>query len=144
MQAQTMQQQAVQTLAWESFSWRSGAENYRFEIKDQGLIGSLSVSDGRKFALPVVVWEALFDAVKANRRAKAKADAKLPARSGARWSEQESDELSAKFKTGRSIEDLAREHARTAWGIEAQLGKLGLWDRIERRPVTAAGPRSYP
>ncbi|MEQ1672879.1 MAG: hypothetical protein ABL893_18665, partial [Hyphomicrobium sp.] len=67
----------------------------------------------------------------------AKADANLPARSGARWSEQESDELSAKFKTGRSIEDLAREHARTGWSIEAQLAKLGLWDRIERRPIAA-------
>ena len=122
-------------LAWESFTWKSGAETYRFDIRDHGLIGGLTVSDGRNFALPVVVWEAMLDAVKTNRKAKTKSDANLPARAGARWTDQESDELAAKFKSGRSVEDLAREHARTAWGIEAQLGKLGLWDRIERRRV---------
>jgi hypothetical protein len=122
-------------LTWESFAWRSGAEDYRFEIKDSGLIGTLSVSDGRKFALPVIVWEAMFEAVKTNKKAKAKAYVNLPERHGARWSDQESDELAVKFKTGRSIDDLAREHGRSVWGIEGQLGKLGLWDRIERRRV---------
>ncbi len=122
-------------LAWESFSWRAGAENYRFDIQDHGLIGSVSVSDGRSFALPVVVWEAMFDAIKTNRKARTKVDTNLPPRAGARWTEKESDELAAKFRSGRSVDDLAREHARTGWGIEAQLGKLGLWDRIERRRV---------
>jgi hypothetical protein len=126
---------SVEPLAWESFSWRSGAETYRFDIQDQGLIGSLNVSDGRRFALPVVVWEALFDAVKTNRKAKLKAEENLPPRYGARWTQQEGDELAAKFRSGRSIDDLAREHARTVWAIEGQLAKLGLWDRIERRSV---------
>ena len=126
---------SVEPVAWESFAWRSGAEEYRFNIKDRGLIGHISVSDGRNFALPIVVWEALFDAVKINRKAKTKADVNLPARAGARWSETESDELAAKFKSGRSVDDLAREHAWTAWGIEGQLAKLGLWDRTERRRV---------
>ena len=59
----------------------------------------------------------------------------MPPRYGARWTQQETDELAAKFKSGRSIDDLAREHARTVWAIEGQLAKLGLWDRIERRSV---------
>jgi hypothetical protein len=134
-QAETEAEMLVEQVAWQSFAWRSGADDYRFEITDRGLIGKISASDGRKFALPIVVWEALFDAVKTQRKAKAKTDANLPARAGARWSEPESDELAAKFKTGRSVDDLAREHARTSWSIEAQLSKLGLWDRLERRAV---------
>ena len=46
---------SVEPVAWESFAWRSGAEEYRFNIKDRGLIGHISVSDGRNFALPIVV-----------------------------------------------------------------------------------------
>ena len=122
-------------LAWESFTWKSGAETYRFDIRDHGLIGGLNVSDGRNFALPMVVWEAMFDAVKTNRKAKARADENVPPRAGARWTEKESDELAAKFRSGRSVDDLAREHARTGWAVETQLAKLGLWDRIERRRV---------
>ena len=122
-------------VAWDSFSWRAGAETYRFEIQDQGLIGRLTVSDGRAFALPAVVWEAMLDAVKTHRKSKQKVDANLPPRAGTRWTETESDELAAKFATGRSIPDLAREHARTGWAIEGQLAKLGLWDRIERKPL---------
>ena len=126
---------ANEPVVWESFSWKSGAETYRFEVRDKGLIGSLSVSDGRQFGLPIVVWEALFDAVKTNRRAKLKAEENLPPRAGARWTESEADELAAKFRSGRSIDDLAREHARTVWAIEGQLHKIGLWDRLERRSV---------
>ena len=127
---------SVESVAWDSFSWRSGAENYRFDIRDHGLIGVINVSDGRTFALPMVVWDAMFDAIKTTRKSKAKADTNAPARYGARWSEKESDELAAKFRSGRSIDDLAREHARTVWSIEGQLTKMGLWDRIERRRVT--------
>ena len=126
---------SVEPVVWESFSWKSGAETYLFEVRDRGLMGNLSVSDGRKFALPLVVWEALFDALKTNRKAKSKAEENLPPRYGARWTESEIGELVIKFKTGRSIDDLAREHARTVWAIEGQLAKLGLWDRIERRSV---------
>ena len=120
---------------WDRFQWRAGAESYVYEITDQGLIGRLTISDGRKFALPVVVWEAMFDAVKTNRNAKLKAEVNLPPRAGARWTETESDELAAKFRSGRSPTDLAREHARTQWAIEGQLAKLGLWDRLERKPL---------
>lgn len=122
-------------LTWESFVWRAGADTYTFDVQDRGLIGSLSVSDGRKFALPIVVWEGLLDAIKTNRRAKIKAQENLPPRAGARWTDRESDELAIKFKTGRSIDDLAREHSRTHWAIEGQLAKLGLWDRIGRRAL---------
>ena len=130
-----MAEQVADQVAWESFSWRAGAETYRFEIQDRGLIGRLSVSDGRAFALPAVVWEAMLDAVKTHRKAKQKFETNLPPRAGARWTEAESDELAAKFASGRSIRDLAREHARTEWAIEGQLAKLGLWDRIERKPL---------
>lgn len=126
---------SVEPVSWETFVWRAGAETYRFELSDRGLIGRLSVSDGRTFALPAVAWEAMLTAVKENRKARSKVDSNLPARAGARWTETESDELAAKFRSGRSIEDLAREHARTAWGIEGQLAKLGLWDKVERRRV---------
>jgi hypothetical protein len=126
---------SAEPIVWESFAFKTGAEAYVFEVRDKGLIGALSVSDGRKFALPLVVWEALFDAVKTNRRAKLKAEENLPPRAGARWTGTEIDELEAKFRSGRSIEDLAREHARTVWAIEGQLAKMGLWDRLERRRV---------
>ena len=98
-------------------------------------MGIVRAGGDRNFALPMVVWEALLDAIKANRKAKAKSASNLPPRAGARWTEQESDEVAAKFSSGRSIDDLAREHARTSWAIEGQLAKLGLWDRIARRRV---------
>ena len=126
---------SVEPVAWGSFTWRSGADTYRFDIQDQGLIGRLSFANGRNFSLPMVVWEALFDTIKTNRKAKAKADTNLPPRAGARWTDSESDELAAKYRSGRSIDDLAREHARTEWAIETQLSKIGLWDRIERRRI---------
>ena len=126
---------SVEPVVWESFTWKSGAESYVFEVHDKGLIGTLSVSDGRKFGLPLVVWEALFDAVKTNRRAKLIAEENLPPRAGARWTNSETDELAAKFRSGRSIDDLAREHARTVWANEGQLAKMGLWDRLERKRV---------
>ena len=126
---------SVKPVVWESFTWKSGAESYLFEVRDSGLIGSLSVSDGRKFALPLVVWEAIFDAVKTNRKAKSRAEENMPPRYGARWTGSESDELAVKFRSGRSIDDLAREHGRTVWAIEGQLAKAGLWDRIERRRI---------
>lgn len=126
---------SVESVAWASFSWQSGADRYRFDITDRGLIGNISAPNGRSLALPMVVWEALLDAVKTSRKSKSKIESNLPPRAGARWTEPESDELAAKFKSGRSIDDLAREHARTVWAIEGQLAKLGLWDRLERRRV---------
>ena len=126
-------------VSWERFEWHAGAERYSFEVRDRGLIGRIEVSDGRQFALPMVVWEAMLDAVKSHRKSRARTDANLPPRAGARWNVQECDELAAKFRSGRSVSDLAREHSRTMWAIEGQLAKLGLWDKIERRPVLPSG-----
>lgn len=58
----------------------------------------------------------------------------FPARSGARWYDGEAGELMAAFKAGRSIRQLARAHGRTEFAVEAELERLGLWDRAERRP----------
>lgn len=121
-------------VAWQSFSWVAGVERYCFDIEDKGLIGRLSVSDGRAFALPVVVWEAMLEAVKINRGARSKAEANLPARAGAAWSATETEALKHRFASGRSIAELSREHGRSVFAVEDQLAKLGLWDRIERRP----------
>lgn len=137
---------SAEHVAWERMTWSAGAERYAFEIRDQGLIGEISISDGRRFALPMVVWEAMLDAVKAHRKTRKKSDANLPPRAGARWTDAESDELVAKFRSGRSVGDLAREHARTVYAIEGQLAKFGLWDKVERRsiepPPLGAGSRS--
>jgi len=121
-------------VAWQSFSWGAGAESYRFDIEDKGLIGRLTVSDGRAFALPVVVWEAMLEVVKVNRSARAKAEANVPARAGSAWSESETEALRRRFGSGRSVAELSREHGRSVFAVEDQLAKLGLWDRIERRP----------
>lgn len=125
----------VEPVVWENFEWRAGAETYRFEISDKGLIGRLKVSDGRHFALPLVVWEAMLECVKTNRKSKTRPEANLPARYGAVWTDAEINELISKFQAGLTIYDLAKDHARTVWAIEGQLAKLGLWDRIERRPL---------
>ena len=129
---------SVDGVSWEKFQWRAGAETYAFEVTDRGMIGRLTVSDGRSFALPVVVWEAMVEAIKTNRNTRAKVDAHLPPRAGARWSESESARLVAKFQSGCSIKALATEHARSDWAVEGQLARLGLWDRVERRPVAAS------
>lgn len=118
---------------WESYEWVAGAERYRFDILDHGLIGRVSVCDGRSFALPMVAWQAMLEAIKVERKARQRSDANLPARAGARWTQTESDELTAKFRSGRSIADLAREHARTSVSIEHQLERLGLWTRTDYR-----------
>ena len=128
----------VEGVSWEKFHWRAGAETYAFEVTDRGMIGRLTVSDGRSFALPVVVWEAMVEAIKTNRNTRAKVDAHLPPRAGARWSESESARLVAKFQSGCSIKALATEHARSDWAIEGQLARIGLWDRAERRAVAAS------
>jgi hypothetical protein len=63
-------------------------------------------------------------------------------RSGARWYEGEAGELAAAFQSGRSIAELARAHNRSAFAIEAQLERQGLWDRAagQATPV-ASGAR---
>lgn len=129
---------------WESYEWVAGAERYRFDVLDSGLIGRVSVSDGRAFALPMVAWEAMLEAIKVERKARVRNEANLPARAGARWTSAESSELAAKFRSGRSITDLAREHARTSISIEHQLEKLGLWTRTQFRLAPVASGEVRP
>lgn len=45
----------------------------------------------------------------------------------------------AGFRAGRSIAHLARAHNRTELAVEAQLERMGLWDRVQRR---STGPAS--
>ena len=78
--------------------------------------------------------EGLLDALSAARKTKTRAERNLPARTGARWSEAETQELAKAFKAGGSIAQLARVHNRTQFAVEAQLERQGLWDRAERRP----------
>jgi hypothetical protein len=67
--------------------------------------------------------------------------AAMAARTGARWSETETAELGKAFKSGGSIGQLAKIHNRTQYAIEAQLERLGLWDRAARQPVGRAAGR---
>lgn len=126
-------------LVWESFEWRGGADRYRFEIAEGGLFGTLSAflaadgtaSDGtRRLTLPLIAWEGLIEALKTNKGARSKPlSTGLPARAGARWSDSEISQLQSAFAAGRKIPDIARDHARTAFAVEEQLSKLGLWMR---------------
>ena len=59
----------------------------------------------------------------------------FPVRSGTRWYEGEAGELLAGFNAGRTIPQLARAHNRSEFAVEAQLDRMGLWDRVARRPV---------
>jgi hypothetical protein len=86
----------------------------------------------------MVTWEGLLDALAAARKTKARAERNLPSRTGARWSEVETQELAKTFKAGGSIAQLARVHNRTQFAVEAQLERQGLWDRVERRPTARA------
>lgn len=119
-----------QRLTWNQFAWRCGAENYCFEYEQGGLHATLRVAGQKHLTLPVVAWEALLDAVKAGRTARAKSQANLPPRAGSRWSDREEGELIAAFNAGTSIPQLARQHGRTEIAVENQLTKAGL---IERR-----------
>jgi hypothetical protein len=86
----------------------------------------------------MVAWEGLLDAVSAARKTRTRGESRFPARSGARWYDGETRELAAAFKAGRSVAQLARPHNRTPFAVEAELDRLGLWDRVERRPKLAA------
>jgi hypothetical protein len=87
----------------------------------------------------VVAWEGLLDALGAARKTKVRQERAFPPRSGARWYEGEAGELAAAFRAGRSIGQLARAHNRTEFAVEAQLERLGLWDREQRRPKDGPG-----
>jgi hypothetical protein len=137
--AQTEAAMAQEPLVWERVDWRQGDGRYRFEVARGGLHATLTPPHGPPLTLPMVAWEGLLDALAAARKTRARSDRDLPARWGARWSEDEVAQLAEDFQAGHSIAQLARIHNRTAWAIESQLERLGLWDRVERRPRTPAG-----
>lgn len=114
------------TLNWGKFEWRTGTEAYSFEIDSGGLHATLSAGQAPPVTLPVVAWEGLIDAIKANRRARTKSHALAPPRGGARWSDSEIGELAQGFSAGIAIGDLARRHSRTVSAIEHQLIRIGL------------------
>ena len=129
------QGQTQEPMVWERVEWRQGDGRYVFEVAQGGLLASLSSPHGTKLTLPMVAWEGLLDALTAARKTKARAERNLPSRTGARWSEVETQELAKTFKAGGSIAQLARVHNRTQFAVEAQLERQGLWDRVERRPT---------
>ena len=125
-------------LVWERFEWSAGADRYRFEIEQGGVLATLSaLADGgprepRRLTLPMVAWEGLLDSLKTTRKARGRPQqAGLPARFGARWSDSEVGELAAGFDAGRTIAELAHSHGRTAIAIESQLVKIGRMERTD-------------
>ncbi len=106
-----------------------------FEVAEGGLHATLNSPHGTSLTLPMVAWEGLLDALAAARKTRTRGERGFPVRSGARWYEGETGELAAAFKAGRTIPQLARAHNRSAFAVEAQLDRLGLWDRIARQPV---------
>ncbi len=123
-----------QRLTWNQFAWRCGADDYSFEYEQGGLHATLRVAGQRQITLPVVAWEALLDAVKSGRTARAKSQANLPPRAGSRWTDREEGELVAAFNSGASVAQLARQHGRTEVAVENQLAKVGLIERRHREP----------
>lgn len=129
---------AHEPMVWERVEWRQGDGRYVFEVAQGGLYGTITAPQGRALTLPIVAWEGLLDALAAARKSKQRAERNMPARTGARWSEAETGELAKTFKSGGSIVQLARIHNRTQFAIEAQLERLGLWDRAARQPMGRA------
>lgn len=60
----------------------------------------------------------------------------LPANAGKPWTEAEDAQLLARFDRGLAVTELAREHERTAAGIQARLEKHGRL-RLEPRRSSA-------
>jgi hypothetical protein len=122
-----------QSLVWESVSWRRGEDQYRFEIERGGLFATLRAPGGRSTTLPMVVWEGLLDALKANRATRTRVEQQqlYPARSRSRWYDGEVAEVADAFRSGRSIAEIAHAHNRSAYAIEHQLDRLGLMSKAE-------------
>jgi hypothetical protein len=133
---------APEPLVWERVTWRQGDGRYVFEVEEGGLHAKLSSPHGTSLILPMIAWEGLLDAIAGARKARRRNERAFPARSGARWYDGEAGELAAGFRAGRSIAQLARIHNRSAYAIELQLDRLGLWDRIAHRPVVPGEQRS--
>jgi len=123
-------------IQWQRFVWKGGADEYAFEVVDGGLFGRLSVGASREVTLPMVAWEGMLDSVAMARKGKAQSDRMQPDRAFARWSDVEVARLEAGFKHGQTIAQLARSHNRSLDAVEHQLVRLGLWNRLERRPMS--------
>jgi hypothetical protein len=134
--------EAHEALMWERVVWRQGDGRYVFEVEPGGLHAKLSSPHGTSLTLPMVAWEGLLDALVGARKARARSERGFPARSGARWFDAEAGELVAGFKAGRTVAQLARSHNRSEYAIEAELDRLGLWDRIARRAIVPGEERS--
>jgi hypothetical protein len=113
-----------------------------FEIEEGGLHAKLTSPHGTSLTLPMVAWEGLLDALTGARKARTRNERAFPARSGARWYDGEAGELAAGFRAGRTITQLARTHNRSEYAIEAELDRLGLWDRLARRAIVPGKERS--
>lgn len=114
------------SIVWERFTWSSGADQYSFEIGDNGLFGTLRGSGRADVTLPIVAWEGMVESLKASRRMRSKASAGMPGRAGARWSDAETDKLISGFRSGMSLAELAAAHSRTVFAVEHQLERLRL------------------
>ena len=128
-------------LIWESVTWRQGDGRYVFEVVAGGLHATLKSPHGMSITLPMVAWDGLLDALAGARKTRTRAERGFPARSGARWYDGEVGELVAAFKAGHTIPQLARAHNRSELAVEAQLDRMGLWDRVARRPIAAEAQR---
>jgi hypothetical protein len=128
--------EALEPLTWERVVFRQGDGRYVFEVEGGGLHAKLTSPHGTSLTLPMVAWEGLLDALSGARKARTRNERAFPARSGARWYDGEAGELAAGFRAGRSITQLARTHNRSEYAIEAELDRLGVWDRIARRAIT--------
>lgn len=133
--------EAQEPLVWERVTWRQGDGRYVFEVEEGGLHAKLSSPHGKSLILPMVAWEGLLDALIGARKARTRNERGFPARTGARWYDGEAGELAAAFKTGRTVAQLARAHNRSEFAIEAQLDRLGLWDRIAGRAIVPGQER---
>ena len=122
----------TQRIFWESVTWRKGADLYRFDVERGGLYGSLTTPDGKAMMLPMVVWDGLLDALRGQRATKQRSEQQFPVRSRSRWYDGETTELVEGFKSGRTIEQLARAHSRSIYAVEAQLDKLGLFSKADK------------
>ncbi len=122
-------------VTWDRFQWHSGENTYTFETSDGGLFATLTHVGGQAVTLPMVAWEGMLTCIEVERRARTKRPTDIPPRSGARWTDSESDRLAMAFREGRDIAAIARQHARTPASIETQLERLGLWNRLEHRPL---------
>ncbi len=140
--ARSDQYQGREPLVWERVTWRQGDGRYVFEVAEGGLHATLSSPHDTSLTLPMVAWEGLLDALAGARKTRARGERGFPVRSGARWYEGEAGELVAGFNAGRTIPQLARAHNRSEFAVEAQLDRMGLWDRVARRPVVRGQGRS--